>query len=91
MEVCVRLTVKGLVQGVGFRWFVIREANSLGLTGYVKNLHNGDVEIEAEGERGKIEELIKSIKKGPTFCRVVDVIIEWKEYTNKYTSFTVEY
>ncbi|MFQ6112548.1 MAG: acylphosphatase [bacterium] len=88
---CVKLTVKGLVQGVGFRWFVIREANDLGLTGYVKNLYNGDVEIEAEGERGRIEELIRSVKRGPTLSRVVDVIVEWKEYSNKYTSFTLEY
>ncbi|MFQ5825099.1 MAG: acylphosphatase [bacterium] len=91
MEVCVKLTIKGMVQGVGFRWFVIREANILGLTGYVKNLYNGDVEIEAEGERGRIEELIKSVKKGPTLSRVVDVIVEWKEYTQKYTSFEIEY
>jgi acylphosphatase len=91
MDLCVKLTAKGLVQGVGFRWYVFREANSLGLRGYVKNLYNGDVEIEVEGERGRIEELIKSVKKGPAFSRVVDLIVEWKDYTNKYTSFTIEH
>jgi len=90
MEVCVKLTVKGMVQGVGFRWFVYRLADQLELTGYVKNLYSGDVEIEAEGERGRIEELIKLVKKGPAFSRVVDVIVEWKEFRLKYDSFKIE-
>ena len=80
-----------MVQGVGFRWFVYRLANQLDLTGYVTNLYSGDVEIQAEGERGRIEELIKSVKKGPAFSRVVDVIVEWQEFRFKYKSFKIEH
>ncbi|MFQ5705915.1 MAG: acylphosphatase [bacterium] len=90
MDVCVKLIVKGLVQGVGFRWFVYRVANNFGVRGYVRNLYNGDVEIEAEGERGPVEELIKEVKKGPMFAKVVDVLIEWKADKPKYNSFRIE-
>ncbi|CUT02300.1 Acylphosphatase, partial [Candidatus Kryptonium thompsonii] len=48
--VCAHIIVKGLVQGVGFRWFVQKHANHLGLKGWTRNLSNGDVEIEVEGE-----------------------------------------
>jgi len=91
MDVGVRLVAKGRVQGVGFRWFVVQNANKLGLVGYVKNLPNGNVEIEAEGQRGQIEELIKYVKAGPTFGRVSDLSVEWKEYTGTYNSFDVAY
>jgi len=91
MEVGVRLIAKGRVQGVGFRWFVVQNANKLGVVGYVKNLPNGDVEIEAEGERGQLEELIKHVKAGPTFGRVSDLSVEWRDYTGSYKSFEVAY
>ena len=52
MIVRVHILVQGLVQGVGFRWFVAREAGQLGLQGFVRNRAEGTVELEAEGERG---------------------------------------
>ncbi|NIR50071.1 acylphosphatase [candidate division KSB1 bacterium] len=91
MDVCVKLTVKGRVQGVGFRWFVQKTANKVNVNGYVKNLFNGDVEIEAEGARGRVEELIKEVKAGPRFAHVTDVFVEWKEYEGKYDSFDVKF
>jgi len=51
MQARVHLVVHGLVQGVGFRWFVARRADGLGLSGYVRNLYDGSVEAEAEGDR----------------------------------------
>ena len=81
------MTVKGRVQGVGFRWFVQQKAQKFEVSGYVRNLDNGDVEIEAEGERGRLEELIKSVKVGPTFSKVADIIIEWQTFTGQYDSF----
>ncbi|RMD90943.1 MAG: acylphosphatase [Calditrichaeota bacterium] len=91
MEVCAKIIVKGFVQGVGFRWFVYKIATDLNLKGYVKNLYNGDVEIEVEGERGQIEELIKQVKVGPPLSRVTDVRIEWKKCNYKYTTFKIEH
>jgi len=91
MEACVKLTIKGRVQGVGFRWFVQREAGRLGVNGYVKNLSSGDVETEAEGERERLEEFVRHVEKGPPFSRVQEVITEWKESHKKYNSFQVEF
>ena len=91
MDVCVKINVAGRVQGVGFRWFAQREAERLGVNGYVKNLLNGDVEIEAEGEEGMINEFIKLMAKGPPFARVTEVLTEWKEYRHKYSSFDVAF
>ena len=87
MEVIAKIIVKGRVQGVGFRWFVQQRAKNFAVSGYVKNLDNGDVEIEAEGDRDRVEQLLKSVKVGPTFSKVRDVIIEWQQFTGKYDSF----
>jgi len=91
MNVCVKLTVKGRVQGVGFRWFVQREAGRFGVNGYVKNLPNGDVEIEAEGEEKIVKEFIEQVQKGPPFSRVTDTLTEWKKYRQKHGSFEVTF
>jgi acylphosphatase len=91
MNVCVKLTIQGRVQGVGFRWFTQREAERMKLQGYVKNLANGDVEVEAEGPKEHLEEFIKKLKKGPPFSRVTEALTEWKEFQNQYHSFQVQF
>jgi acylphosphatase len=62
--------VRGRVQGVGFRWFVERAARELGLTGYVKNLDDGRVEVYAVGPPGKLAELENRLWKGPAYSDV---------------------
>ncbi|MDL1893071.1 acylphosphatase [Sphingobacteriales bacterium CHB3] len=90
MSVRVHIVVEGLVQGVGFRWFVLRKAESLGINGWVRNLYNGNVEIEAEADRSLLEEFIKEIKVGPRSAHVTNVRIEWKEVSpNEFSSFTI--
>lgn len=89
MQVGIHIIVQGMVQGVGFRYFVQRQAMKLNLTGYVRNLYNGDVEIVAEGERSLIEEFIKEVKVGPRTAYVKDLKIEWKEPQNKHKGFDV--
>ena len=83
--------VKGLVQGVGYRFFVIRRAELLGLTGWVKNLPDGTVEVVAEGDRELLEELIKELWKGPSAAQVADVIINWERYTGEFKNFDVRW
>jgi acylphosphatase len=78
MEVRAHIIVKGLVQGVGFRYFVYSRATAAGTRGWVRNLGNGDVEIEAQGERSGVEILIGQVKAGPRSARVTDMRIEWK-------------
>ena len=92
MQVAAHMIVEGLVQGVGFRWFVGRHAESLGLKGFVSNLYNGSVEIEAVGERGLIEELIKQVKIGPRSAHVSNLKLEWIEdgkRADHYTHFEI--
>lgn len=70
------MLVSGLVQGVGFRYFVWQNALRLHLTGWVKNLDSGDVELEAEGSADKLDTFIKQVEKGPRFSRVDFVKID---------------
>lgn len=81
METRVHIIAVGLVQGVGYRWFVARHAERLGLSGYARNRWDGTVEIEAEGEKSFIEELIRQIRVGPRSARVADLRINWQEPT----------
>jgi acylphosphatase len=89
MEIGVHIVVQGLVQGVGFRYFAYRHAMRLGLSGWVRNLYNDDVELEVEGDRSLIEELIKELKVGPRSAHVKDLKIEWREYANRYQAFEI--
>ncbi len=89
MEVGASIVVKGMVQGVGFRYYVYTRAVHLGLQGYVANLYNGDVEIEAEGERSLIEELLHEVKVGPRAAHVADITIDWKKTERRYQGFEI--
>ncbi|MFC2052553.1 acylphosphatase [Chloroflexota bacterium] len=88
----VRAIVHGRVQGVFFRAFTSGCAKELGLTGNVRNLPDGEaVEIQAEGERDKLERLIDYLKVGPPGARVERVEINWSEYTEGYSDFKIRY
>ncbi len=89
MQVAAHIVVHGLVQGVGFRYFVFRVAVRLGLAGWVRNQYNGDVELVAEGERSMVEEFIKAVKIGPRSAHVKDLTIEWQNYSGTYSSFEI--
>ena len=85
-------TVRGHVQGVYFRAFVQQQARSLGLTGYTRNLPDGNsVEIQAEGNKGKLETLVRRLEMGPTGSRVDTMDINWTEYKNEYDDFSIRY
>lgn len=66
--------VKGRVQGVGFRWFVQREAALLGLRGWVRNTEDGHVEVVAAGEPDQLKDLMKALGEGSRGSRVDEVI-----------------
>jgi acylphosphatase len=91
MKKAIQAIIKGRVQGVGFRWFAMQNARKYDVTGYVKNLVSGDVEILAEGEEEQLEEFISLMEKGPPFSNVVDVNTQRKEVSGKYSEFIVEY
>jgi len=68
-----RFLVRGRVQGVGFRWFVEREANILGIAGWVRNNHDGSVEVLAQGTRDQLSGLHSRLREGPRAARVDEV------------------
>ncbi len=70
----IHFLVRGRVQGVGFRWFVHREASELELRGWVRNTEEGDVEVVAAGEAEDLDELRSSLRRGPRGSRVDNVI-----------------
>ena len=80
--------IKGRVQGVGFRYFVKKRANELGIKGSVKNLINGDVEVYAQGSKDMIIIFKEYLSKGPVLSRV-DNIIEDIFDMEKYEDFLV--
>ena len=85
------IIVNGLVQGVGFRYFVIKHASRLKLNGYVQNLFTGEVLTVVEGEKLNIEELYKLIKLGPSHAHVKNARIDWSEYKNEFEGFEVKF
>ena len=86
-----KIVVAGLVQGVGYRYFVMRQADNLNLKGYTQNLFTGEVLTEVEGEFGLINELIKQLKIGPMKSHVTNCSVEWSESKNEFTRFEVRY
>lgn len=68
-----RFVVSGMVQGVGFRWFVARHARALGLTGYARNLPDGSVEVVVNGPEEALPELERLLRAGPASAQVDQV------------------
>ncbi len=83
------MTVYGLVQGVGFRYFVLRKATELGLKGYVKNQYDGTVLTVAEGEKYLIELLFNELKIGPMHADVRDIKISWQSFVGEFSNFEI--
>lgn len=81
--------VKGRVQGVGFRYWVMSQARRLNLSGWVKNLPDGRVEVEAEGTYDNLFEMEQLLWKGPTLSRVDDVKCEYQQTNKNYAGFII--
>lgn len=85
---CIRCLVAGRVQGVFFRASTRNEAQQLGLTGYVKNLLDGRVEVVACGDKEAVETLKEWLRKGPSGAQVSGVACEFIDF-HEYAQFTV--
>ena len=88
-QVARRWLIRGRVQGVGFRYFAQRAASELGLTGYVRNLDDGRVEVYAVGPEARISELASLLHRGPRWAEVHGVE-EQEAEPRAYTSFEIE-
>jgi acylphosphatase len=85
-----RFIVRGRVQGVGFRWFVEREAHILGIAGWVRNNHEGSVEVLAQGTREQLSALHSRLREGPRAARVDAVDVSEAAPVAGLNSFRIE-
>ncbi len=86
-----RLTAhfSGMVQGVGFRFTAQSVARQFAVTGYVRNLPNGQVELAAEGEEEVLREFLRAVRESAMSNYIRDVETKWSEAENKYTRFSI--
>lgn len=80
----------GIVQGVGMRYSVYRKASKLGLFGYVKNMSDGSVKVEVEGEEALISSLLHYIKNDVSWAQVEEIQIEWEDYKGNFNRFRID-
>ncbi len=83
--------VRGRVQGVGFRYFVIQRALALGLRGYARNESDDTVEVLAQGPRPALEHLLSLLRQGPPAASVRDVQSEWRQPSEHTSGFHVRW
>jgi acylphosphatase len=87
----VALRIRGRVQGVGFRFSALDEARRLGVTGWVRNTYNGDVELVAEGEDDQLRRLVAWCHTGPRGSLVTDVEQQWLPHTGEFDGFRIRH
>lgn len=91
IQAAAEIFVSGRVQGVGYRAFAELAASRLKLTGYARNLDDGLVQIEVEGDREAIEALVKTLWVGPSGARVRDVQVTWGMPAGRFTDFSIRF
>jgi acylphosphatase len=90
-KVQARVHIEGMVQGVNYRYATRQKAQELGVNGWVRNLADGTVECLMEGERDKVEALIRWCHQGPPAARVKKVTTRWEEYRGDLQVFSITY
>ena len=81
--------VSGRVQGVSYRAFILREAQRLEVSGWVRNLADGRVELIAEGEAASVQALLLSARRGPPASQVDRIEETWVDATNEFDGFVI--
>ena len=81
----------GRVQGVGFRFFVQQNSQELGLTGWVRNMSDGTVTMEVQGEQASVDELERRLKAGNAFIKVKSLTLEAKDVVPGESGFSIRY
>ena len=85
------IVVSGRVQGVGFRYFTREIAEQYGITGWVRNCYNGDVEVEAQGQDNKLEQFLQELKEGPPMGIVRDMHQKEIRIKNEERFFSIQH
>lgn len=87
----IKYIVRGRVQGVGFRFYTREKAIHTGISGYVKNLRDGSVEVVASGSDSQLSEFKKHIETGPSMAFVESVEQHLQPVSNRYRGFKIKY
>jgi acylphosphatase len=82
-----KVVIRGEVQGVGFRWAIMRQASQLGLTGYAQNLPDGSVRVEAEGDPDRLDQLEAFLHQGPRWAEVASLDSQRGPATGEFRDF----
>ncbi len=86
------IIVNGIVQGVFFRYGTLKKAQEIGgVTGWVRNLHGGGVEIICEGEKDDIEKMVRWSHKGPPGAFVEHADVSWEQYAGEFATFEIKH
>jgi acylphosphatase len=85
------LIIKGIVQGVNFRYYTQRQAQKYNLTGWVMNRSDGSIAAVFEGEEADVEAIVEWCGNGPPSARVTELIAQPEEYKGEFSSFSVRY
>jgi len=85
----VHIFIEGRVQGISYRYWTLRQAQGLQLTGWVRNLADGRVETVFEGPKARVEEMIKKCKRGPMLAGVKHIDINWEDATGEFEGFGI--
>jgi len=86
-----QIIIQGLIQGVGYRFFVLEQAREYNIRGYVRNLPDGCVEVAAEGDKGMLNDFIKRLRIGPPSAHVTGIDVKWHEKEYGFTDFDVRF
>jgi acylphosphatase len=89
-KILYKINVSGRVQGVGYRWNAVHEARYRGINGFVKNMSDGTVYIEAEGSRNQLDTFVEWCKRGPAHG-IVETVEVNKFPPADYNEFRIEY
>ncbi len=86
-----KVIVKGIVQGVNFRYYTQRQAMRIGITGWVRNLPDGSVAGVFEGEEQDVEAMVQWCRQGPPSAEVAELIAQPEEYRGEFSSFSIKF
>jgi acylphosphatase len=86
-----KVLVKGIVQGVNFRYYTQRQALKYSITGWVRNLPDGSVAAVFEGEEQDVEAMVQWCRQGPPSAQVTELIVQPEEYRGEFSSFSVKF
>lgn len=85
------ITVQGVVQGVGYRFFVLNQARLYDVKGYVRNMSDGTVQVVAEGDKGIVKDFVERLRIGPLSAHVTGIDVKWDEKDSGFTEFRLQY